>query len=62
MIGHSLGEYAAACIAGVTSLENTIRLVVERGRLTDELPVAGSMAVVFSKAEKIESIIKPYRP
>jgi len=60
VIGHSLGEYAAACIAGVLSLENTIRLVVERGRLTDELPEAGSMAVVFATAQKIEPIIKPY--
>ncbi|MFF3566762.1 amino acid adenylation domain-containing protein [Nocardia jiangxiensis] len=35
LIGHSLGEYAAACIAGVMSLEDTIRVVIERARLLD---------------------------
>lgn len=60
VIGHSLGEYAAACISGVMSLENAIELVAERGRLTDELKNPGAMAVVFSKAETIEPIIKPY--
>lgn len=35
LIGHSLGEYSAACIAGVMSLDDTIRVVVERARLLD---------------------------
>src|SRR3954470_5608952 len=37
MIGHSVGEYAAACLAGVFSLEDTLLLVAERGRRMEEL-------------------------
>jgi acyl transferase domain-containing protein/thioesterase domain-containing protein len=45
MIGHSVGELAAACIAGVFSLETGLQIVAERGRLIQSMP-GGSMTAV----------------
>jgi acyl transferase domain-containing protein len=51
LIGHSLGEYAAACVSGVMSLDDAMALVQLRGRLFDELP-AGAMVNVAADVER----------
>ena len=55
VIGHSVGQYTAACFAGVFGLEDGALLLAERGRLFGSLPAGGRMVAVFAAAERVES-------
>ncbi|HEX7317732.1 MAG TPA: beta-ketoacyl synthase N-terminal-like domain-containing protein [Pyrinomonadaceae bacterium] len=58
MIGHSIGEYVAACLAGVFSLEDALALVAERGRLMQNMP-AGSMLSIGLCEEELTEFLRP---
>ncbi|MFB2772373.1 SDR family NAD(P)-dependent oxidoreductase [Pelatocladus sp. BLCC-F211] len=56
MIGHSIGEYVAACISGVFSLKEALNLVVIRGRLMQQIE-SGSMLSVSISAQEIQPML-----
>lgn len=51
MIGYSIGEYVAACLAGVFSLEDGLTLVAQRAKMIQELPGGSMLAVPLSESE-----------
>ncbi len=60
MMGHSVGEIVAACLAEVFSLEDGLKLIARRARLMQELPRDGGMAVVFAEEQRVSEAIRAY--
>ena len=58
VLGHSLGEYAAAWAAGVFDLETGLELIVERARLMQSMPGSGGMAAVLAPESRVREILK----
>ncbi|MBB6171866.1 acyl transferase domain-containing protein/acyl carrier protein [Nocardiopsis mwathae] len=58
LIGYSLGEYVAACVSGVFTLEDALRLVAERARLIDATE-PGAMLAVAAPEERVRSMLPP---
>ena len=56
MIGYSLGEYAAACISGIFSLESALKLIVYRGKLIQKMPTGVMLSVPLPIEELLPSV------
>jgi len=51
MIGHSIGEYTAACLAGVFSLEDALKIVVIRGKSMQQMPTGSMLSIPLPEEE-----------
>lgn len=57
VMGHSAGEYAAACLAGIFSLEDALKLVCGRGEILQSIPKQGYMVAIFAPEEQVAGVI-----
>ncbi len=58
VVGHSVGEYVAACVAGIFSVEDGLALIAERSRLMQAQPSGGGMAAVRAPVEMVQDVVQ----
>ncbi len=61
VMGHSVGEYTAAVVAGIISIEDCLKLIALRGKLMQKLPEGGGMISVNLSKDIISNYISPYK-
>lgn len=62
VLGHSVGEFAAAAIAGIFSIKDGAKLIAHRAKLMQNLPLDGSMIAVFTSRKFVEDKLKDWQP
>ena len=58
VLDHNIGEYIAACVAGILSLDDACKLIVARARLMNSMPKEGKMVAVFASEEKVNDAMR----
>ena len=62
VLGHSVGEYVAACVAGIMKVDDGTRLIAKRAQLMQALPAGGGMTSVLSPEARVRSLLIDQSP